>query len=78
MTEYITIYLATAFNNVIVPIDKELDPDTLNKLYKDFDVEVLFCTNKTLNKVINSLKGIDIKIINIDYRIIVYNRINNR
>ena len=73
--EYITIYLATAFNNVIVPIDKELDPDTLNKLYKDFDVEVLFCTNKTLNKVINSLKGIDIKIINIDEE---YNSIINK
>ncbi len=64
--EYITVYLSSAFFNVIVPLDKELDSDSLKNSLKDFDIKVLFYTNKTNSKIIDIVKNLNIKLINID------------
>ncbi len=64
--EYITIYLAAALDNVIVPLDKELDKETLKDMVKDFDVDVLFYTKKTGKKVSDLFEDPTIKAINID------------
>lgn len=64
--EYIPIYLGTVFSNVIAPIDKEMDESKLRDLLKKFDIKVLFFSNKTKNKAINSADKLDIKLINID------------
>ena len=49
--EYITIYLATVMDNVIVPIDKELTETSLSDLLDDFDVDYLFVTDETNKKL---------------------------
>ena len=64
--EYITVYLSSVFFNVIVPIDKELDTETLHKSLKQFDVTILFHTNKTKEKILKATKNLKIKLINID------------
>lgn len=61
--EYIPIYLACSFDNVIAPIDKELTSSSLKELVIKFDIKVLFYTNKTKD-LVNNLKGI--KLFNID------------
>ena len=61
--EYIPIYLATIFNNVIVPIDKEYTSEEIDNIIKKFDIKILFYTNKTENKI--PLKT-EISILNID------------
>ncbi|MBR1471665.1 MAG: AMP-binding protein [Lachnospiraceae bacterium] len=48
--EYIILYLAAVFDCVVVPLDKELDTETLGACAARFDVEILFCTEKTLKK----------------------------
>ena len=49
--EYIVMYIASLFNNVIVPIDKELTKIQLLKLVEEFDIDKIICTNKTFEKV---------------------------
>lgn len=66
--EYITIYLATVMDNVIVPIDRELTQTSLSDLLEDFDVDYLFVTDET-NKKLESegfKKSENIYVINID------------
>ena len=64
--EYITIYLSSVFLNVIAPIDKEIDCKSLKELIEKFDIEVLFYTDKTKEKVLSSANNVNIKLINID------------
>ena len=64
--EYITIYLAAVFNNVIAPIDKEFSQQILKDMICKFDISILFYTNKTKENA-ELLKGLmDITLINID------------
>lgn len=64
--EYVTIYLASVFHNVIAPIDRELTDDDLASLIKKFDIKVIFYTDKTKGKL-DTLSGKDtLKLINID------------
>ncbi|MDE6742440.1 MAG: AMP-binding protein [Lachnospiraceae bacterium] len=64
--EYVTIYLASVFQNVIAPIDRELTADGLASLINKFDIKVLFYTDKTKGKL-DTLPGKDtLKLINID------------
>lgn len=64
--EYITIYLASVFQNVIAPIDREITPGELASLIKKFDIKVLFYTNKTKAKL-DCLPGKEnLKLVNID------------
>lgn len=64
--EYITIYLASVFQNVIAPIDRELTADGLTSLINKFDIKVLFYTDKTKGKL-DALPGKDtLRLINID------------
>ena len=64
--EYITIYLASVFQNVIAPIDRELTAEGLASLINKFDIKVLFYTDKTKGKL-DALPGKDtLKLINID------------
>lgn len=60
--EYIPIYLASVFDNIIAPLDKELDEKTLVETICDFDIDIVFFTNKTEEKIknINNLKKINI------------------
>lgn len=70
--EYITIYLAGVFRNVIAPVDRELTAGSLASLIKKFDIEVLFFTDKTKQKL-EGLSGKEkLRLINIDasYRMI--------
>lgn len=60
--EYIIIYLAAIFDSVIVPLDKELDEETISDCIKSFDVDACFYTNKTAAKV----KEAGVSLINID------------
>ena len=62
--EYIIIYLASVFGNVIVPIDKELDKQTVAECMRRFDVDALFYTDKTSERI--SLVSDDVKLYNID------------
>ncbi len=45
--EYITVYLSSVFHNVIAPIDKEITAESLTRLLQQFNIRVLFYTNKT-------------------------------
>lgn len=70
--EYITIYLATVMDNVIVPLDKELSSEILLKCTDKFDLDILFVTDETASKFKDEngkflTKG-SLKIINIDDR----------
>jgi len=49
--EYIVIYLAAVLDNVIIPLDRELDSGTLLKCLDDFDADLVFCTDKTADKI---------------------------
>lgn len=49
--EYLVIYLACIFGNVAVPLDKEMDVETLAQCMQQFDVKVVFCSDKTKEKV---------------------------
>ena len=49
--EYIPLYLGTSFENVIAPIDKESVPEDFGKQIRDFDVEMIFYTEKTRHLV---------------------------
>lgn len=49
--EYIILYLAAVMHDVIIPLDKEMDTETLAGCIDRFDVDVLFYTNKTKGKV---------------------------
>lgn len=75
--EYITIYLSSVFDNVICPIDKELTEDSLKKLVEKFDIDVIFYTNKTKEKI-SKINKIKTRIINIDeeYKYIIQQKIN--
>ena len=64
--EYITIYLASVFDNAIVPVDKEITRDSLQKVLNKFDIKVLFYTNRTQKVVWEATEGMDIRLINID------------
>ena len=72
--EYITIYLASVFNNVICPIDKELTDETLKKLIDKYDIEVLFYTNKMKDKL-SLINKREKRLINIDEE---YSKITNK
>lgn len=50
--EYIILYLAAVMHDVIVPLDREMDADTLAGCVDRFDVDVLFYTNKTKGKMV--------------------------
>lgn len=64
--EYVAIYLASVFENVIAPIDKEITTEALESLLQQFDIKVLFYTNKT-RKLVESLSEISgIEFINMD------------
>ena len=52
--EYIIIYLASVLDNVIIPLDRELDSGTLVKCLDDFDADLVFCTDKTADKIHDS------------------------
>lgn len=45
--EYITIYLGAALWSVIAPMDKETVPEAFMKQVNDYDISVLFYTDKT-------------------------------
>lgn len=62
--EYITIYLASVFANVIAPIDKENNSELLELTVNKFDISILFYTNKTA-KLVNSINT-NARLINID------------
>ncbi len=64
--EYITIYLGTSFSNVIAPIDKEIVAVDLWKQIKDFDISMLFYTNKTKHLLEQYQQDTDVECINID------------
>lgn len=64
--EYVSIYLAGVFHNVIAPIDREITADVLNSLIKKFDIQVLFYTNKTKEKIDCLSEKDTVKMINID------------
>ncbi len=64
--EYITIYLASVFQNVIAPIDRELTPGELASLIKKFDIKVLFYTDKTKEKLDALPEKDTLRLINID------------
>lgn len=74
--EYMIVYLAAIFDSVIVPLDKELDEETISDCFKRFDVDACFCTNKTAAKV----KESGVSLINIDeeYESIVGNKSDDR
>lgn len=64
--EYVTIYLASVFHNVIAPIDRELTAGDLASLIKKFDIKVIFYTDKTKGKL-DGLPGKNtLRLINID------------
>lgn len=63
--EYISLYLASVFDNVICPIDKEITSESLEKLVNKFDVDVLLYTNKMKDKL-SLLNKLKIRLINID------------
>lgn len=60
--EYIIIYLAAIFDNVIVPIEKELNPNAIANCLKDFDVDYIFCSDTTQKKIHNT----DVRVFNLD------------
>jgi len=62
--EYLIIYLACVFDNVIVPIDKELDRQTVDDCVRRFDVDALFITDKTSDTISHISE--DVKLYNID------------
>lgn len=64
--EYITIYLSGVFCNVIAPIDRELPVSSLASLIKKFDMEVLFYTDKTKEKLEGLPEKDALTLINID------------
>ncbi len=64
--EYITIYLAGVFQNVIAPIDRELTAGSLASLIKKFDIKVLFYTDKTKEKLEHLPGKESLRLINID------------
>lgn len=49
--EYVTVYLAGVFHNVVAPIDWELTSADLSSLIRKFDIKVLFYTDKTKGKL---------------------------
>ena len=51
---------------MIAPIDKEITHTDLADLIKKFDIQVLFYTNKTKNKVMPIVDDSMINLINID------------
>lgn len=64
--EYVAIYLASVFQNVIAPIDRELTAGGLASLIEKFDIKVLFYTDKTKEKLDCLLEKDTLKLINID------------
>ncbi len=64
--EYITIYLASVFDNAIVPVDKEITREALRNVLNKFDIKVLYYTNRTEKVVYEAAEGFDICLINID------------
>lgn len=64
--EYITIYLASVFQNVAAPIDRELTADGLASLIGKFDIKVLFYTDKTKEKLDALSEKDTLRLINID------------
>ena len=58
--EYIVIYLAAVLDSVIVPIDRELDGDTIADCLGRFDVDAVFCTDKTAGKLRGGVTAINI------------------
>lgn len=64
--EYITIYLASVFHNVIAPIDRELTAADLTSLIKKFDIQTLFYTDKTKEKIDGLPNRDRLRLINID------------
>lgn len=64
--EYISIYLGTSFSNVIAPIDKESVADVLWQQVSDFDIAMLFYTNKTKHLVEAHSEDKNVECINID------------
>lgn len=64
--EYVTIYLAGVFQNVIAPIDRELTADGLASLINKFDIKVLFYTDKTKGKLDALADKDTLRLINID------------
>ena len=49
--EYIIIYLASVLDNVIVPLDKELDCDSIGKCLENFDADMVVYTDTTAEKI---------------------------
>lgn len=64
--EYIPIYLASVFDNVIVPIDKELTEKMAAAVIRQLDVTVLFYTEKTKALALSAIRGSQIRGICID------------
>ncbi|MCR4691123.1 MAG: AMP-binding protein [Lachnospiraceae bacterium] len=66
--EYITIYLATVMKNVIVPLDKEMTAQNLSQCVRDFDIDCLFVTDETKQKIQGDgfAKPDDLMVYNID------------
>ena len=64
--EYLTIYFATVFQNVIAPMDKENVPENLWKQIHDFDISVVFYTDKTAHLVESFQNSDKVVFINID------------
>lgn len=64
--EYVTIYLAGVFDNVIAPMDRELTAPGVISLIDKFDIGVVFYTDKTKDKL-EGLSGKEgLRLINID------------
>lgn len=49
--EYLVVYLAGIFQDIMVPLDKEMDSETLFQSVKQFDIDLVICTDKTKDKV---------------------------
>ena len=66
--EYITVYLATVMDNVIVPLDKEMTADSLFSCIRNFDIDYLFITDETKKKTDASGRDVSAltEVINLD------------
>ncbi|MBR5419888.1 MAG: AMP-binding protein [Lachnospiraceae bacterium] len=70
--EYIVIWLAAVFDHVIVPLDKELDAESLAESGKAFDIDFLFCTEKTM-KAAEGAFGCELSCIDRSFSAIIEN-----
>lgn len=64
--EYLTLYLATVFDNVIIPLDKELDDESMALYFNQFDTEFVFYSDRTKEKVLRAAEKQPVSLYNVD------------